>query len=248
MTAGGSRLDPACRRRGFDAVCGHPQDRPRKVLYAHHPWFADEVWVHPVIEKADGVFFRCTLERYGDRPLPGDSRPDVDRAWFSQCHVTRDPFVSLDTLRALSSLLALPFDGLSCSRQDGRSPQAGACSGVHREALNQTQYLALHALKSELAARGVKVSHNAVWTFQRREGLRFKKRCSLLNRAVPMSPAGAAPRLRRHDRAEIVLVSHHQIEPAAQDRSAFFPRSGHAMPAAWHWRIRSRAWSRPSPY
>ncbi len=59
--------------------------------------------------------------------------------------------------------------------------------------LNQTPHLTLHALKDELAARGVKVSHNAVWLFLRREGLRFKKkRCSLLNRAVPMSPAGAA--------------------------------------------------------
>ncbi len=36
-------------------------------------------------------------------------------------------------------------------------------------------HLTLHALKDELAARGVKVSHNAVWQFLQREGLRFKK-------------------------------------------------------------------------
>nr|WP_256441710.1 hypothetical protein [Bradyrhizobium sp. sGM-13] len=48
--------------------------------------------------------------------------------------------------------------------------------------------MTLHALKDELAARGVKVSHNAVWLFLRREGLRFKERCSLLNRAVPPAP------------------------------------------------------------
>ena len=41
--------------------------------------------------------------------------------------------------------------------------------------LNQTPHLTLHALKDELARRGVKVSHNAVWLFLRREGLRFKK-------------------------------------------------------------------------
>jgi transposase len=41
--------------------------------------------------------------------------------------------------------------------------------------LEQTPHLTLHALKDELAARGVKVSHNAVWLFLRREGLRFKK-------------------------------------------------------------------------
>jgi hypothetical protein len=30
-------------------------------------------------------------------------------------------------------------------------------------------------MKDELAARGVVVSHNAVWLFMGREGLRFKK-------------------------------------------------------------------------
>jgi len=43
------------------------------------------------------------------------------------------------------------------------------------ERLNQTSHLTLHGLKTELAARGIKVSHHAVWTFLRREGLRFKK-------------------------------------------------------------------------
>jgi putative transposase len=41
--------------------------------------------------------------------------------------------------------------------------------------LKQTPHLTLHALKGELAARGVFVSHNAVWQFLRREGLRYKK-------------------------------------------------------------------------
>jgi len=37
-------------------------------------------------------------------------------------------------------------------------------------------HLTLHGLKAELlAVRGVKVSHNTVWEFLRREGLRFKK-------------------------------------------------------------------------
>ncbi len=44
------------------------------------------------------------------------------------------------------------------------------------ERINQTSHLTLHGLKDELAARGVKVSHDTVWTFLRREGLRFKKR------------------------------------------------------------------------
>src|ERR1700689_3580987 len=41
--------------------------------------------------------------------------------------------------------------------------------------IDRTPHLTLHGLKDELAARGVRVSHNAVWLFLRREGLRFKK-------------------------------------------------------------------------
>lgn len=41
--------------------------------------------------------------------------------------------------------------------------------------LRQEPHLTLHRLKDELAARGVAVSHNTVWLFLRREGLRFKK-------------------------------------------------------------------------
>ena len=41
--------------------------------------------------------------------------------------------------------------------------------------IGQTPHVTLHGLKAELKARGVSVSHNAVWIFLRREGLRFKK-------------------------------------------------------------------------
>jgi putative transposase len=43
------------------------------------------------------------------------------------------------------------------------------------ERIERTPHLTLHGLKGELAARGVEVSHNTVWLFLRREGLRFKK-------------------------------------------------------------------------
>src|SRR3569623_675272 len=45
----------------------------------------------------------------------------------------------------------------------------------HRAFIVERITLTLHGLKAELAARGGKVSHNAVWLFLRREGLRFKK-------------------------------------------------------------------------
>ena len=50
----------------------------------------------------------------------------------------------------------------------------------HREfivaRLRQVPHLTLHRLKDELAEIGVVVSHNTVWEFLRREGLRFKKK------------------------------------------------------------------------
>jgi transposase len=53
--------------------------------------------------------------------------------------------------------------------------------------------LTLRALRAELAAEGVKVSHGALWAFFAREGITFKKRpCAPANRTAPTSPAGAS--------------------------------------------------------
>ena len=74
-----------------------------------------------------------------------------------------------------------------CQRRRATGSVAPGKMGGHRkpvlephrtfivERIKQTPHLTLHQLKDELAARGVKVSHNAVWMFLRREGLRFKK-------------------------------------------------------------------------
>ena len=43
------------------------------------------------------------------------------------------------------------------------------------EQVRRTPHLTLHGLKGLLAAQGVAVSHQTVWTFLRREGLSFKK-------------------------------------------------------------------------
>jgi transposase len=56
-----------------------------------------------------------------------------------------------------------------------RKPVLEPHRGFIMERIRQTPHLTLHGLKDELAGRGVKVSHNAVWLFLRREGLRFKK-------------------------------------------------------------------------
>ena len=60
------------------------------------------------------------------------------------------------------------------------------------ERINQSPNLTLHRLKDELAARGVKVSHNAVWHVPPARGPELqKKRCSPLSRLGPTSLAGA---------------------------------------------------------
>jgi transposase len=56
-----------------------------------------------------------------------------------------------------------------------RKPVLEAHRAFIRKRIDQTSHLTLHRLKEELAARGVVVSHNTVWTFLRREGLSFKK-------------------------------------------------------------------------
>ncbi|MDA9535711.1 transposase [Bradyrhizobium sp. CCBAU 21362] len=43
------------------------------------------------------------------------------------------------------------------------------------ERITQTSHLTLHGLKAELAADGIKVSHNAVWLFLRREEAAVQK-------------------------------------------------------------------------
>lgn len=43
------------------------------------------------------------------------------------------------------------------------------------ERIEQVPHLTLFKLRDELAARGVRVSHDTVWQFLRAEGLRFKK-------------------------------------------------------------------------
>jgi putative transposase len=56
-----------------------------------------------------------------------------------------------------------------------RKPVLEAHRAFVREQISRTPHLTLHKLKDELAERGVSVSLNAIWTFLRREGLRFKK-------------------------------------------------------------------------
>src|SRR3982751_5666380 len=67
--AGGSRPGPASAGQGWSGVSVHCTTRVenahgtgvREVLYRWHPWFGLAVHVHAAATKADGVYFRCTL-------------------------------------------------------------------------------------------------------------------------------------------------------------------------------------------
>jgi putative transposase len=56
-----------------------------------------------------------------------------------------------------------------------RRPVLGPHRAFILQRIEELPHLTLHRLKDELAAHGVKVSHHTIWTFMRREGLRFKK-------------------------------------------------------------------------
>jgi transposase len=88
---------------------------------------------------------------------------------------------------------ALSPDGQRGAGPDGR-PSAAVLE-AHRafivEQIKQTPHLTLHRLKDGLAACGVKVSHNTIWQFLRREGPSFKKTLVVIGRDRADIPRGA---------------------------------------------------------
>jgi putative transposase len=83
----------------------------------------------------------------------------------------------------------LTGDVVAALSRNRRKPVLDPHRAFSKERISQTTRLTFHKLKDGLAARGVNVSHNAVWMFLRPEGL---KSFSLLNRPAPMSRAGAS--------------------------------------------------------
>lgn len=101
----------------------------REVLYRLHPWAGSEVFVHAVIDKADGVVFRCTLdgsetERFLEIPSWMFDRAACARGGS----LTAEPFVSMEALNALSALLDLAVKSAASSLNE---PLSGACGVSH---------------------------------------------------------------------------------------------------------------------
>ena len=112
------------------------------------------------------------------RPLSNDLRKRVVRAVLGgeSCRSVASRFRRFGILGGEVGA-ALSWTGSVAPGQMGghRKPVLEQHRTFILERIGQTPQLTLHALKDELAARGVHVSHNAVWLFLRREGLRFKK-------------------------------------------------------------------------
>ncbi|MCP3374940.1 hypothetical protein, partial [Bradyrhizobium cajani] len=101
----------------------------REVLYRHHPWAGREVFVHGVIDKADGVVFRCTLDGSETQRFLEIPSWMFDRAACARGgSLTAEPFVSLEALNALSSLVDSAVKSATSSLNE---PLSGACGVSH---------------------------------------------------------------------------------------------------------------------
>jgi hypothetical protein len=133
----------------------------RELLYQYHPWSGRSVSVHEVIEKTDGVVFRCTLS--GSEADRGLEIP----AWMFDRTVCPDqpplidaPFVSVGALAALSTLLDLALkDGvassnvpLSSASKTSRDQNRGEAHG--RQNRYVSEQAAARSAAAEAAADG----------------------------------------------------------------------------------------------
>ena len=112
------------------------------------------------------------------RPLSNDLRERVVAAAAAgeSCRSVADRFgVAVSSVVKWSQRQRATGSVAPCKMGGSRKPILDPHRAFIVERIAQTPHLTLHGLKGELAARGVKVSHNAVWTFMRREGLTFKK-------------------------------------------------------------------------
>src|ERR1700743_878180 len=111
------------------------------------------------------------------RPISNDLRKRVVAAVAKgeSCRSVASRFgVAVSSVVKWSQRYRATGSGAPGHRGGHRKPALETDRAFIRERISQTPHLTLHALKDELAARGVKVSHNAVWQFLRREGLRDK--------------------------------------------------------------------------
>ena len=109
----------------------------RELLYPWHPWFGLRVCVHAVVEKSDGVAFRCSVTGSNvDRWLEVPAWM-FDRSACSHAGAVTDPHADLAALTALAGFLRhalngrvassdIPLSDLSRSSRDQNRGEAHA--------------------------------------------------------------------------------------------------------------------------
>src|SRR6267378_3491169 len=119
----------------------------REVLYRHHPWFGRRVCIHGAVDKDGFVVFRCTLEEsQADRWLEVPAWMFDRTACPDPGLLAAQPYVSIETLAALSALLSLALKD--------QTPSAFLLSGASRVSHDQNRGEA-HVTRDGNAKEGV---------------------------------------------------------------------------------------------
>ena len=77
----------------------------RELVYPWHPWSGLRICIHEVVERPDGIVFRCDLKASGTGRWLEIPAWMFDRAACPDTTLKSVPFVSFGALQALSTLL-----------------------------------------------------------------------------------------------------------------------------------------------
>jgi hypothetical protein len=101
----------------------------RDLRYRLHPWFGRDVFVHAATDRANGIF-RCTLDGSDiGRSLEIPVWMFDSAACIADVRFSTDPFVSLESLVALSALL----DQVLKAGAPSSNPQFADANGISRD-------------------------------------------------------------------------------------------------------------------
>ena len=154
-----------CCRQGSSGVGGHCTTRFknahgtvfRELLYHWHPWFGMRVAIHEVVDKADDVIFRCTLNgSAADRWLEVPAWMFDRTRCLDPPRLTASPFVSMDALSALSDLLLQALK--KPPRSSSNAPHFSASRSSHDQNRGEAHDHAKPGTTASDASRAAKAS------------------------------------------------------------------------------------------
>ena len=129
----------------------------RELLYHWHPWFGMRVAIHEVVDKADDVIFRCTLNgSAADRWLEVPAWMFDRTRCLDPPRLTASPFVSMDALSALSDLLLQALK--KPPRSSSNAPHFSASRSSHDQNRGEAHDHAKPGTTASDASRAAKAS------------------------------------------------------------------------------------------